>query len=78
MQSKNMLDESEKDRRLEIVETKLMEIENTVAELNAVIIKQYDEIERLHLMQERLATRFAEINSHAEADPANEPPPPHY
>ena len=78
MQSKHSLEESEKDRRLEIVETKLMEIENTVAELNAVIIKQYEEIERLQLSQERFATKLAEINTHTDSDPANEPPPPHY
>ena len=78
MKTETILDESENDRRLENVETKLMELENTVSELNAVIIKQYEEIDRLQLSQERLATRLSEMNSNSDGDPSKEPPPPHY
>jgi len=78
MKTETIPDESEKDRRLENVETKLMELENTVSELNEVIIAQYEEIDRLKLMQERLTTRLSEINSSSDGDPSKEPPPPHY
>ena len=78
MKTETILDESENDRRLENVETKLMELENTVSQLNAVIIRQYEEIDRLQLSQERLATRLSEMNSNSDGDPSKEPPPPHY
>lgn len=42
-------------QRLENLEFKLMELENTVAELNQVIITQYHEIDQLKSHQLRLA-----------------------
>jgi len=66
------------DDRLEALELKLMDLENTVAELNEVIIRQYALIDRLAENHERLKDRVGEITSDSADDPANEPPPPHY
>ena len=66
------------DARLEALELKLMDLENTVAELNEVIISQYALIDRLAENHERLKDRVGEITSDSADDPANEPPPPHY
>ena len=66
------------DARLEALELKLMDLENTVAELNEVIIRQYALIDRLAENHQRLKDRVGEITSDSADDPANEPPPPHY
>lgn len=55
-----------------------MDLENTVAELNEVIIRQYALIDRLAENHQRLKDRVGEITSDSADDPANEPPPPHY
>jgi len=66
------------NHRIEAVELKLMDLENTITELNDVIITQYGEIDRLKENQEHLKIRLAEIDAKAPVDGAAEPPPPHY
>ena len=69
--------------RLEVVELKLMDLENTISELNDVIITQYSEIDRLKENQDDLRSRMALIDAEAadteaKIDMELESPPPHY
>lgn len=58
-----------------------MELENTVAELNDVVIRQYREIDALKAAQSRLLNQIDTMNRSAEdkdgADSTHELPP-HY
>lgn len=65
--------------RLENVELKMMELENTVGQLNEVIIAQYKQIDALQAMLNSLQQKMENAGTaHEAADPAEEPPPPHY
>ena len=69
--------------RLEVVELKLMDLENTISELNDVIITQYSEIDRLKENQDDLRSRLAlidaeAVDTEAKIDMELESPPPHY
>ena len=69
--------------RLEVVELKLMDLENTISELNDVNITQYSEIDRLKENQDDLRSRMALIDAEAadteaKIDMELESPPPHY
>ncbi len=64
--------------RLEVVELKLMDLENTISELNDVIITQYDEIDRLKESQLDLKVRLAQIDAENTVDMELDSPPPHY
>ncbi len=66
------------DQRLEDLEFKLMDLENTIAELNTVIIQQYDKLEKFEQRQARLLQRIEELSESSGSDPGAEPPPPHY
>lgn len=66
------------DARIETLELKLMDVENTVQELHDVILRQYRDIERLQLQQNELLN-----NLHGSADASATPSvtdelPPHY
>lgn len=66
------------DARIETLELKLMDLENTVHELHEVILRQYRDIERMQLQQVELMNRM-----HGSTDPAATPSvtdelPPHY
>lgn len=67
--------------RLEAVELKLMDLENSVSELNEVVIRQYAEIDALKAQHQRLMTQIEQLESGssdaASSDPAHERPP-HY
>lgn len=69
--------ESHQERRLEAVELKCMDLENSVAELNAVVIRQYQEIDLLKVQLERVRGQISGLESGNVENPA-EPPPPHY
>ncbi len=66
------------DQRLEDLEIKQMDLENTIAELNAVIIQQYDKLEKFEQRQNRLLQRIEELSDGTGSDQQEEPPPPHY
>lgn len=72
---------SASEGRLETLEFKLMELENTVAELNDVVIRQYREIDSLKAAQSRLLDQIDTMNRSPEgkdgADATHELPP-HY
>jgi len=70
-------DTSHADARLETLELKMMDLENTVQELNEVILRQYRDIERLQLQQEELLKRPTEASSDA-TPTAQDELPPHY
>lgn len=67
------------EAHLESLELKMMDLENTVQELNDVILRQYKDIERLQLQQQELMNRMASSSSGADASPsAVDEVPPHY
>jgi uncharacterized coiled-coil protein SlyX len=66
-------------QRLDNVELKLMDLENTVLELNEVILKQYRDIERLQLQHEELLKRANNVSASEGGNPsAKDELPPHY
>ncbi len=64
------------DQRIENIELKLMEMENTVAELNEVVITQYQQIDALKAALERLQGQVENLDGD-DKDPQSERPP-HY
>ncbi|MFK7997246.1 MAG: SlyX family protein [Granulosicoccus sp.] len=68
----------EHNQRIEALELKLMEVENTVQELNAVILRQYRDIERLQLQQEELLRRSTGGAASGAIPTSEDELPPHY
>ncbi|MFK7856389.1 MAG: SlyX family protein [Granulosicoccus sp.] len=66
------------EQRIESLELKLMEVENTVQELNEVILTQYRDIERLQAQQIQLMNRMVNNNEQAATPSASDELPPHY
>lgn len=66
------------EQRLIDLEIKLMDMENTLNELNDTIVTQHRRIERLELVNIELNRRLASIDNQAADDVRHEPPPPHY
>ena len=67
------------EARMESLELKMMDLENTVQELNDVISRQYKDIERLQLQQDELMNRMAGSSTGTEATPSLlDEVPPHY
>ncbi len=66
------------DARIETLELKLMDVENTVQELHDVILRQYRDIERLQLQQNELLNNMhGSPDASATPSPGDELPP-HY
>lgn len=76
-----MTSPTENQHRLEAVELKLMDLENSLSELNDVIIRQYAEIDALKTQQHRFIAQIEQLESGGDpsqtSDPAQERPP-HY
>jgi len=69
------------EAHIESLELKVMDLENSVQELNDVILRQYKDIERLQLQQQELISRMAGSASSSGADTvpnALDEVPPHY
>ncbi len=66
------------EAHIESLELKMMELENTVQQLNEVILRQYKDIERLQLQQEELMNRMAGSSAGGAAPTAVDELPPHY
>lgn len=65
-------------RRLETVEAALAHQERIVADLDKVVVEQWQTIDRLNRRVEMLVDRLGEAEARLrQADPP-EPPPPHY
>ena len=65
----------EQNQRIEDLELKLMDLENTVQQLNEVILRQYKDIERLQLQQEEILKHSPAATS---SPSATDELPPHY
>lgn len=72
-----MADETEAQKRLIEIETRLAFQEQTLQEMSDVVARQQAEIERLTLAVKELRERLRVIASPV-ADPSEETPPPHY
>jgi uncharacterized coiled-coil protein SlyX len=68
------------EARIETLELKLMDLENTLSELNDVILRQYRDIERMQLQHVELISRLpGSTDDPAVALPtARDEVPPHY
>lgn len=64
--------------RIDNLELKLMDLENTVQQLNDVILRQYRDIERLQLQQEELIKRSVGVLPSESTPSASDEIPPHY
>lgn len=65
-------------QRIESLELKIMDIENTVHELHEVILRQYRDIERLQLQQEELLNRSSGGTGTGAVPSLTDELPPHY
>lgn len=68
----------EHNERIERVELKLMDLEDTVHQLNEVILAQYRDIERLQLQCEELLKQSSGTQPHSATPSATDELPPHY
>jgi SlyX protein len=59
------------------IESKLVYLEDTVQQLNTVVCRQQDQIDRLEATGRLLADRIEELTEGSTAEQDNEPPP-HY
>ena len=66
------------DARIETLELKLMDVENTVHELHEVILQQYRDIERLQLQQNELLNNMHGSTGSSSTPSALDELPPHY
>ena len=67
---------SETESRLNELEIRVTEQDQTIADLNEVVLKQWRKID---VLERRLAKLTEEMEALGEAKPnAPEPPPPHY
>lgn len=66
------------DARIETLELKLMDVENTVQELNEVILQQYRDIERLQLQQNELMNHLHGSTGSSATPSVTDELPPHY
>lgn len=63
--------------RLDDLEVKFSYQQETIDQLNDMVTKQWDLIDRLRLQIERLEGRLAEVAASG-GEAGDEPPPPHY
>lgn len=65
-------------QRLETLELKCMELENTVQALNDQLVQQYHDFQRFSREIERLETRIDSVQNSADANGGEHEVPPHY
>ncbi|MGQ7843910.1 SlyX family protein [Granulosicoccus sp. 3-233] len=78
MNDQSALQDPAFDARIENLELKLMDLENTVHELNEVILQQYRDIERMQLQQVELMNRMHGSTDSAATPSITDELPPHY
>lgn len=66
------------EARIESLELKMMDLENTVQELNDVILRQYQDIDRLQRQQVELVNRMTNSTDTAATPSVQDERPPHY
>jgi SlyX protein len=64
--------------RLDALEIRIAYQDQTIEELNAAVIRQAQEIDRLRREMRLLEAEMREAMAATPGDPAAEPPPPHY
>jgi SlyX protein len=64
--------------RLDALEIRIAYQDQTIEELNAAVIRQAQEIDRLRHEMRLLEAEMREAMAASPGDPAAEPPPPHY
>ena len=64
--------------RLETLESKLSFQDHTIEELDAVIIRQQQQIEHLELQHKHLAEQMSEVTESSAGENDGHEPPPHY
>jgi SlyX protein len=64
--------------RLDALEIRIAYQDQTIEDLNATLIRQGQEIERLRREMRLLEAEMRETMAANPGDPAAEPPPPHY
>jgi SlyX protein len=64
--------------RLDALEIRIAYQDQTIEDLNAALIRQGQEIERLRREMRLLEAEMHEAMAATPGDPAAEPPPPHY
>jgi SlyX protein len=65
------------DARFEVLESKTLYQDRTIDDLNEVVTKQQDQMDRLTAEVERLRQAIVAIEEHG-IKGGEEPPPPHY
>ena len=70
--------DNQESQRLDNLELKLMDLENTVQELHEVIVRQYRDIERLQLQQKELLKRSSGVTASENTPSTTDELPPHY
>jgi SlyX protein len=73
-----MSDMSELTGRLEALEIRLAYQDQTIEDLNATITAQWQELERMKRLIQRLEDQVREAEARAGGPNLPEPPPPHY
>lgn len=66
------------EQRIENLELKIMDMENTMQELNEVILRQYRDIEHLQLQQKEIMSHSSGASPSGAAPQAIDELPPHY
>jgi len=81
-QNDNPNQTSETDARLETLELKVMELENTISELNEVVLSQYRDHQTLTALVEQLTARLSGMSDNGVGDDKQpslaDEVPPHY
>jgi SlyX protein len=70
--------ETDPTARLDALEIRIAYQDQTIEDLNAALIRQGQEIERLRREMRLLEAEMREAMAATPGDPAGEPPPPHY
>jgi SlyX protein len=69
---------TDSNTRLEALETRIAYQDEVIEDLNKTLTAQWKEIDRLTRELAMLAERVAQAEQGTDADPSEEPPPPHY
>lgn len=60
------------------LQVRLAELERTLEDLSDTVRDQWQEIDRLKLINTRLVDRIVQMEQRTPLAPGDEPPPPHY
>lgn len=78
MNDRTALPDAATERRIENLELKTMDLENTIQQLNEVVLRQYRDIEQLQRKHTELVNRLQGAAEPAANPTAGDEVPPHY